>query len=62
MVTDTETLRAQFVEQRLGLLQIGGIEALGEPVADFGEHGAGFRRRSAGSRSLCAGRLDLDAA
>src|SRR5262245_57703013 len=26
---------AQFIEQRLGLLQIGGVEALGEPVVDF---------------------------
>jgi hypothetical protein len=32
-------LTAQLVEQRLGLFQIGGIEALGEPVVDFGEHG-----------------------
>src|SRR6516162_1758056 len=31
---------AQFVEQRLGLFQIGGVEALGEPAVDLGEHGA----------------------
>ena len=26
------TWSAEFVEQRLGVLQVGGIEALGEPV------------------------------
>jgi hypothetical protein len=31
-------LGAQLVEQRLGVLQIGGVEALGEPVVDLGEH------------------------
>jgi hypothetical protein len=31
-------LAIQFVEQRLGVLQVGGVEALGEPVVDFGEH------------------------
>ena len=29
---------AQFFEQRFGLFQILGVEALGEPVVDFGEH------------------------
>jgi hypothetical protein len=33
---------AQFVEQRLGVFQIGGVEALGEPVVDLGEHRAGL--------------------
>src|SRR6266478_3418466 len=33
-------LLVQFVEQRLGFLQVGGVEALGEPVVDFGEHRA----------------------
>ena len=33
---------AQLVEQRLGVLQISSIEALGEPVVDFGEHRARF--------------------
>ena len=32
----------KFVEQRLGVLQIGGVEALGEPAVDFGEHRARF--------------------
>jgi hypothetical protein len=32
----------QFVEQRLGALQVGGVEALGEPVVDRGEEIAGF--------------------
>ena len=31
-----------LVEQRLGVLQIRGVEALGEPVVDFGEHRARF--------------------
>jgi hypothetical protein len=36
------TSRTQLVEQRLGVLQVGGIEAFGEPVVDAGEHRAGF--------------------
>jgi hypothetical protein len=36
------TLSTQLVEQRLGILQIGGVEALGEPVVDLGEHPARF--------------------
>src|SRR5262249_52284238 len=28
-------LRTQPLEQRLGVLQVGGVEALGEPVVDF---------------------------
>src|SRR5271155_4828991 len=31
---------AQLVEQRLGVLQVGGVEAFGEPVVDVGEHRA----------------------
>ena len=31
---------AQLLEQRLGLLQVGGVEALGEPVVDFREYRA----------------------
>src|SRR6202030_3703487 len=27
----------QFVEQRLGVLKIGGVEAFGEPVVNFGQ-------------------------
>ena len=34
--------RLQLVEQRLGVFQVGGVEALGEPVVDFGEHRARF--------------------
>ena len=30
----------QFLEQRLGVLEIGGVEAFGEPVVDIGEHRA----------------------
>jgi hypothetical protein len=33
---------AQFVEQRLSVLQVGGIEAFGEPAVDLGEHCSGF--------------------
>jgi hypothetical protein len=36
------TSRTQLVEQRLGVLQIGGVEAFGEPVVNFGEHRARF--------------------
>jgi hypothetical protein len=32
----------QFVEQCLGVFQIGGVEAFGEPAIDVGEHCAGF--------------------
>jgi hypothetical protein len=34
----------QFVEQRLGVLQIGGVEALGEPAEDRGEQRHGLVR------------------
>jgi len=33
-------LSSQFVKQRLGILQVGGIEALGEPAVDFREYRA----------------------
>src|SRR5216684_1804091 len=29
-------LRAQFIEQSLGVFQVGGVKALGEPAVDFG--------------------------
>jgi hypothetical protein len=32
--------RLQLLQQRLGVLEIGGIEAFGEPIVDFGEHRA----------------------
>src|SRR5438105_5593732 len=32
-----ERLRAQLIEQRLGISQIGGVETLGEPIVDFRE-------------------------
>ena len=35
-----ERLFAQLFEQCLGILQVGSVEALGEPVVDFGEHRA----------------------
>jgi hypothetical protein len=33
-------LASQFVEQRLGVFQVGGVEAFGEPVVDFDENRA----------------------
>ena len=30
----------QFIEQRLGVLQVGGVEALGKPLVDVGEYRA----------------------
>jgi hypothetical protein len=33
-------LGSQLVEQRLGVFQVGGIEAFCEPAVDLGEHGA----------------------
>ena len=32
-------LPAQLIEQGFGVLQIGSVEAFGEPIVDFGEHG-----------------------
>jgi len=34
------TLVGQLVEQGLGVLQVGGVETLGEPVVDVGQHRA----------------------
>jgi hypothetical protein len=34
------TSRTQLVEQRLGVFQVGGVEAFGEPAVDFGQHRA----------------------
>ncbi len=31
--------RLQLVQQRLGFLEVGGVEAFGEPAIDFREHG-----------------------
>src|SRR5215469_6685040 len=39
---DIPVLTAQLVEQRLGVLEVGGVEAFGEPVVDFGEHHTRF--------------------
>jgi hypothetical protein len=36
------SLRTELIEQDLGVLQVGGIESLSEPVVDVGEHCAGF--------------------
>jgi hypothetical protein len=33
-------LCTQFIEQFLGVLQVGGVEALGEPIVDVGAHRA----------------------
>ena len=33
-------LSGQFVEQRLGVFEVSGVEAFGEPAVDFGEHRA----------------------
>ncbi len=41
---------ANLVEQGLGLLQIGGIEPLGEPAVDRGEEFAGLGRLVLGVR------------
>src|SRR5215472_12671159 len=35
-------LGSQFVQQCLGLLEVGGVEAFGEPVVDFGQHRVRF--------------------
>jgi hypothetical protein len=32
----------EIVQQRLGVFQIGGVEAFGEPAVDFREHRVGF--------------------
>jgi hypothetical protein len=42
VVSNTKGLAAQFVEQRLSLFQIGGVEAFREPAVDFGEYYAPF--------------------
>ena len=34
-----ERLITQLIQQRLGILEIGAVEAFGEPVGDFGQHG-----------------------
>src|SRR5216683_2628744 len=36
------TSRTQLVEQCLGVLEVGGVEAFGEPAVDFGEHRSRF--------------------
>ena len=35
--SDAAYLPAQFIEQRLGVFQVGGVEALGEGVVDVGQ-------------------------
>ena len=35
-------LAVQLIEQRLGVVEVGGVEAVGEPAVDFGEHRARF--------------------
>ena len=36
------SLVCQILKQRLGVLQVSGVEAFSEPVVDVGEHRAGF--------------------
>ena len=45
-------LRAQLLEQRLGVLQIGGVEAFGEPAVDLGEHRARFVAEALSFRAI----------
>jgi hypothetical protein len=35
-------LRAELVQQGFGVDEVGGVEALGEPVVDVGEYNARF--------------------
>ena len=44
MIADTLSRSAQRLQKRLRLLQVGGIEALGEPVVDGDEEVVGFTR------------------
>lgn len=46
-------LTAQFVEQRFGVLQVGGIEALGKPVVDYCEHRTRLVALASLSQQLC---------
>jgi len=52
-------LGGQFLQQRLGLLEVSGVEAFGEPVVDFGEHRAGLV--AAASIAQQAGKADASA-
>jgi len=38
--SERRALGCQLVEQRLRVLEVSGVEALGEPVVNFGEHRA----------------------
>jgi hypothetical protein len=40
--TSEELKSTQLVEQRLGVLEVGGVEALGEPTVDWGEQVVGL--------------------
>src|SRR4029453_18825471 len=42
----------QLIEQRLGLLQVGRVKALGEPAVDLGEQLAGFSTLALGLPQL----------
>jgi hypothetical protein len=35
-------LSSELIEERLSVFQVGGVEALGEPVVDLGEHRVRF--------------------
>ena len=47
-----------FIEQRPGVFQVGGVEALDEPAVDLGEHRARFMAEAPSFEPSCeAGRL-----
>ena len=50
------SLRFQFLEQRLGVFQIGGVEALGEPVVDSAELNTHFEIHRTSLQQRPAGR------
>src|SRR5215467_4783124 len=52
-ISCTAWLSRQFVKQCLRVLQVGGVEALGEPVVDFGKHLARLVAGWPVSRSRC---------
>ena len=42
LITSALPILGQFVQQRLGLLQILGVKAFGEPAVNLGQHLSGF--------------------
>jgi hypothetical protein len=51
---------SQFVEQRLGLFEVSGIEPLGKPAEDRGEQGDRFSERRRGVRFATDSALEGD--